>query len=451
MAAAAPPNNKPLDVSQCWTVTTLAGSARGFADLPGTTARFDAPVGIAVSRTGLVYVADKANRRIRKIHPETGVVETLVHLAHPPEGLAVSPTTGRLYVTDYVDHCILEIDQETGVATPLAVAAGLLSPRGLAVSGTGLVYVADIETCCIHTVDPTTGEVRVLAGSPGFAGVVDGPVGAVARFSSPTSVAVAPSGDIYVADALNFRIRKIHRTGEVTTVPGPAMNLPCGIAVSSRGIVYVAEMENHRIRQIDPETGAVTTLAGSGAPGFLDGTCSTSRFQSPSGVAVGGSDGVVYVADMDNHRIRAITPSANPELVRMAREVVVKTPSAPSAVPGELAAGIFSYVGNASVSPGPIKPARKGMSMPNTLFRGLPDSLKERVLSYVGEPQRGIRPRMNESYNPGTAAAAAAAAAAPPVAAMNALNRRTVRRRKANRKTHRNRKTRRSGKTRRSH
>jgi DNA-binding beta-propeller fold protein YncE len=444
MAAAAPPTNKPLDVSRCWTVTTLAGSARGFADLPGTTARFDAPIGIAVSRTGLVYVADKANRRIRKIHPETGVVETLVELAHRPEGLAVSPTTGRLYVTDYVDHCILEIDQETGVATPLAVAAGLLSPRGLAVSGTGLLYVADIETCCIHTVNPTTGEVRVLAGSPGFAGVVDGPVGAVARFSSPTGVAVAPSGDIYVADALNFRIRKIHRTGEVTTVPGSHMNLPCGIAVSSRGIVYVADTENNRIRQIDPETGAVTTLAGSGDPGFLDGDCSTSRFQGPSGVAVGGPEGVVYVADTENHRIRAITPSANPELVRMAREVVVKTPSTPRMpiiVPGELAADIFSYVGNASVSPGPVKPARKGMSMPNTLFRGLPNSLKERVLSYVGEPQRGFRPRMNESYNPGTPAAAAAA---PPVAAMNALNRRTVRHRKANRKTHRSRKARRS-------
>jgi DNA-binding beta-propeller fold protein YncE len=425
MAAAAPPNNQPLDVSQRWTVTTLAGSARGFADLPGAAARFDAPIGIAVSRTGLVYVADRANRRIRQIHPETGAVETLVHLAHPPEGLAVSPTTGRVYVTDYVDHCILEINQETGVTTPLAAAAGLRSPRGLAVSGTGLVYVADTETCCIHTVDPTTGEVRVLAGSPGYAGAVDGPVGAVARFSSPTGVAVAPSGDIYVADALNFRIRKIHRTGEVTTVPGSYMNLPCGIAVSSRGIVYVADMENHRIRQIDPETGAVTTLAGSGDPGFLDADSSTSRFQSPSGVAVGGPYGVVYVADTDNHRIRAITPTANPGLVHMARKAVVNSKSKLGVLPEHIVGGIFSYVGNTRGPGGGVRPRIADPAEAARHKKAMNEMEAEALRSVGGAVAAGVAG--------GTGGAVAAAA--KPVANMNALNRRSTRRRKARRNT----------------
>ena len=414
MAAAAPPNNQPLDVSRRWTVTTLAGSARGFADLPGTTARFDAPIGIAVSRTGLVYVADRANRRIRQIHPETGAVETLVHLAHSPEGLAVSPTTGRVYVTDGDDHCILEINQETRAVRPLAVAAGLRFPRGLAVSRTGLVYVADIDTHCIHTVDPTTGEVRVLAGSPGFAGAEDGPVGSVARFYSPTGVAVARSGDIYVADALNFRIRKIHRTGEVTTVPGSHMNLPCGIAVSSRGDVYVADTENNRIRQIDPETGAVTTLAGSGEPGFLDANCSTSRFQGPSGVAVGGpdGDGVVYVADTENHRIRAITPSANPGLVAMARKAIVNSNSKLGALPGNVVGDIFSYVGNTRGRGGGVHPR-------------------------IADPAEAARHK--KAMNEMEAEALRSVEAGGAVAAANKRSRRTTRHRKANRKTRRSR------------
>jgi streptogramin lyase len=113
----------------------------------------------------------------------------------------------------------------------------------VAVAPNGTVYVADRFNHSIRAINPTTGEVTTLAGN-GTAGFVDGP-GTTAQFSSPTGVAVAPNGTVYVADVIN-----------------------------------------NRIRAINPTTGQVTTLAGSGTEGFADGTGTTAQFNDPTGVAV---------------------------------------------------------------------------------------------------------------------------------------------------------------------
>jgi len=160
--------------------------------------------------------------------------------------------------------------------------------------------------------------VTALAGSgnPGFA---DGS-GAEASFKYPAGIVLDGSGNIYVADAFNNRIRKITPSGVVTTLAGSGkegfadgtglkavFNGPSGIAIDRDGNIYTAEWKGHRVRKITPE-GVVTTLAGSGKAGFADGTGAEASFNTPEGVAL-DSKGNVYVADARNNKIRKISPS----------------------------------------------------------------------------------------------------------------------------------------------
>jgi sugar lactone lactonase YvrE len=156
------------------------------------------------------------------------------------------------------------------------------------------------------------GVVSTLAGST--QGYTDG-TGAAAQFSSPRGVAVDASGNVYVADWSNHRIRKVTPTGVVTTLagstngyadgPGAAAQFfnPSGVAVDASGNVYVADTNNQRIRKVTP-TGVVTTVAGS-TRGYADDTGTAAQFFNPTGVAFDAS-GNVYVADSWNFRIRKI-------------------------------------------------------------------------------------------------------------------------------------------------
>lgn len=159
-----------------------------------------------------------------------------------------------------------------------------------------------------------------FVGSPGGVGNVDG-TGTAARFNFPRSIAVDASGNVYVADTFSHTIRKITKTGVVTTFAGAAnqlgsadgtaanarFNQPYGVAVGSGGVVYVSDANNNTIRKIT-SAGVVTTLAGNAQEGggTADGTGSNARFDGPAGLAV-AADGSIYVADGDNHAIRKVT------------------------------------------------------------------------------------------------------------------------------------------------
>jgi sugar lactone lactonase YvrE len=162
-----------------------------------------------------------------------------------------------------------------------------------------------------------------LAGLAGVAGSTDG-VGSNARFNYPASVTVDRHGIAYVADTYNHTIRKINRSGFVSTFAGSAgiagsddgtgsaarFNQPYGVAVDISGNLFVADCYNHTIRKITPAA-VVTTLAGlAGVPGSADGTGSDARFNYPVGVAV-DSTGYVYVADDFNDTIRKISPTGD--------------------------------------------------------------------------------------------------------------------------------------------
>jgi hypothetical protein len=233
-----------------------------------------------------VYVADRDNARIRKIAPN-GTVTTLAGSGN---------------------HAFAD-----GQGT----SASFYQPTGIAVDGSGNVYVADCNNFRIRKITPN-GTVTTLAGS-GIQGYADGQ-GTSASFNRPRGVTLDGSGNVYVADDLNNRIRKIAPSGTVTTLAGSggggyadgqgtsaSFNNPSAVAVDGSGNVYVADRDSNRIRKIAP-SGTVTTLAGSGSAAFADGNGTLASFYSPFGVAVDGS-GNVYVADMWNHRIRKITIS----------------------------------------------------------------------------------------------------------------------------------------------
>ncbi|MBL9212269.1 MAG: hypothetical protein JNL92_17550 [Opitutaceae bacterium] len=194
------------------------------------------------------------------------------------------------------------------------------APYGIAIDAAKNLYVADTVNNTIRKITPA-GVVSTLAGSTGLLGSTNG-TGSAARFNFPVGLGVDSGGNIYVADAKNFLIRKITPAGEVSTFAGAAFQLgstdgtgsaarfflPYGLAVDSAGNVYVAEQGNHLIRKITPG-GVVSTLAGGALqPGFADGNGTSARFNMPFGLAI-DANGNLLVADSGNNAIRRVNPA----------------------------------------------------------------------------------------------------------------------------------------------
>ena len=323
-------------------VTTLAGSAGIFGSTNGTgsAARFRDPQGVALDSTGNIYVADTYNHTIRKV-TSAGVVTTFagtVGSGSSGEGDLLNPLsiaidiTGNLYVSNRSLHSIRKVTP-AGIITTFAgqlingssdgtgSAALFNNPYGMAADNLGNVYVADGGNHTIRKMT-TAGVVTTLAGVASTSGRSNG-TGSAARFNFPYGVAVDSTGNVYVADRNNNTIRKVTRSGVVTTLAGSSIGAfgstngtgsaarfwsPSDVAVDSTGNVYVSDTNNHTIRKVTP-SGVVTTLAGTaGSTGSTDGTGSAARFNSPLGMAV-DSAGNVYVADTFNHTIRKVDPA----------------------------------------------------------------------------------------------------------------------------------------------
>ena len=304
-------------------VSTLAGSGvSGFADGEGASAKFFWPLDVAVDASGNVYVADDGNGRIRKITPD-GVVSTRAQLS-TPNGIAVDGS-GNIYVTHSgcrvskiaADGTVSALAGSpwTGFAEGAGEDARFYYPHGVAVDASGVIYVADGYNHRIRKIT-ADGVVSTRAGT-GISSFADGAV-SMAHFNNPSGVAVDnASGNLYVADDRNHRIRKITADGMVSTLAGNGakgladgegdaaqFHFPNGVAVDASGNVYVADELNHCIRKITAD-GMVSTLAGSGVEGFADGESSSAKFARPCGIAVDAS-GNVYVAEWGNHCIRKI-------------------------------------------------------------------------------------------------------------------------------------------------
>jgi outer membrane protein assembly factor BamB len=274
-------------------VSSLAGSGvPGYADGNGASAQFYYPNGGYVDPQGNVYIADAYNHRIRRVSA-AGVVSTVAGTGQA--GYADGPAT----------NCQFSL------------------PLGICVDGAGNVFVADTGNNRIRKIS-ADGQVSTVAGS-GMGGYADGR-GTNAWLNFPNDLVVDPAGDLFVTEFDNHTVRKIAPDGTVSTwvgngspgyVDGPRpsarLNQPGGIALDQNGNLYVTEWGGQRIRKISAE-GQVSTVAGDGTAGYLDGAGSSARFRNPDGIVVDGV-GNLFIADNGNHAIRRISPSGWVETV----------------------------------------------------------------------------------------------------------------------------------------
>ena len=320
-------------------VSTLAGDGLGgFLDGTGTGSRFWSLYGVCNDGAGNLYVADRLNHRIRKIEIATGIVTTVAGSTsgftdgvgalaqfNTPQGVCVDGS-GNLFVGDSFNSRIRKVVLATGAVTTLAgsslgfmdgtgTAARFNQALGLCSDGTNL-YVADQGNHRIRKIEIATGIVTTIAGNT--SGFMDG-IGSAAQFNTPQGICLDGAGNLFVTDLLNHRIRKIViATGTVTTIAGNGtagfmngvgtaalFNSPAGICADGLGNLFIADQGNDRIRKVVTATGVVTTIAGS-SNGFTDGAASTARFNYPSGLTIDGTDNL-YVGDLFNNRVRKIT------------------------------------------------------------------------------------------------------------------------------------------------
>ena len=316
---------------------------------PATEAQISWPIGVAVDGAGNIYIADSNNHRIRRVDAATGTIATIAGTGQAgfsgdgdpatqaqlyfPFGLTVD-SAGIIYIADTSNHRIRKVDATTGTITTIAgtgvlgyngnggpaVEVRLWAPRGVAVDGAGNLYIADSGNDRIRKVDATTGTITTVTGwwRSGFNG--DGGPATEAQLAVPRGVAVDSAGNLYIADSLNDRIRKVDAaTGTIATVAGrtfsgdggPAtqahIHEPNGVATDGSGNLYIADTNNHRIRRVNAATGTITTIAGTGETGFNGdgGPATQALLWGPTGVAVDLA-GDIYIADTDNRRIRRV-------------------------------------------------------------------------------------------------------------------------------------------------
>ena len=313
-------------------VTTIAGrGTAGFLDGSASAGAFEDPFAVAVAPDGAVYVADAGdNNRIRRVTPAgmftvaggagEGLADGIGTAAafHTPSGLTIG-ADGTVYVTDTGNHAIRRITPDGRVVTVAgsgrpgyrdghSTEAAFNGPIGIALARDDMLYIADTYNDRIRRID-ARGMVSTVAGS-GTPGLVDGAASS-ARFDTPTGIAMESDTSLLVADTGNHVLRRVDlAAGVVTTLVPVATNGhdvsffgPIGVAASKRS-AFVTDRRG-RILQLFPD--ATARILAGWESGFADGLGSAARFFNPTGIAV-DREGALIVADAGNYVVRRIAP-----------------------------------------------------------------------------------------------------------------------------------------------
>ncbi len=352
-------NNCIRKVTPGGTISTVAGNAAyGYLgdNGPAGSAQLAQPQGIAADSAGNLYIADSANNVIRKVAASTGVITTIAGDGTALMGGDGGPATqaqinyptqvaldasGNLYILDSGNLRIRKLVLGTGIISTVAGtgAAGyagdggaaskavLNSPSDITTDAAGNVYVVDTDSNRIRKITVATGIIASLIGNGQASYGGDGGAATSAQFNFPGDVVVDASGNIYIADNENFRVRKVAaKTGLITTYAGSGVQGYAGdggqataaqideigaLALDTAGNLYIADMGNNAIRKVNASTGVITTIAGNGTQGYSgDGSAATkASLYAPTGVAV-DSAGNVYIADSGSNTVRKVTAAS---------------------------------------------------------------------------------------------------------------------------------------------
>ena len=346
------PHSATLEAA--YSIDTIGGTGHqgyGGDGGPATEAIFHTPSGVAVDAAGIVYLADRNNRRIRRIGA-SGVVTTVAGTGRQGTAGDGGPATdaplfnpnaialdadGGIYVVTGLGHRVRRIDA-SGTITNVAgtgvqgsdgdggpaVEAQLNRPNAIAVDGKGNVYVAEYGAHRVRKID-AGGTITRFAGNgvKGYGG--DGGLATLAQLDFVNGLAVDAAGNVYIADMNQARVRMVDPSGTITTVVGtgiggwsgdggPAtqaqVTTPAGIAIDTEGNLFVSEYWAGRIRKVDPD-GIITTIAGTSVQeshGDM-GPASRAGLDRPRAIAVGPA-GNLYITEAFGHKIRILRPVA---------------------------------------------------------------------------------------------------------------------------------------------
>ncbi|MBJ2174879.1 T9SS type A sorting domain-containing protein [Aureibaculum sp. A20] len=331
--------------SQYGNVSTIAGGGTNGHDVIGglaTDADLSYPTGIAIDNAGNIYFSEITNSIIRKIDVN-GIISDIIEFpeVNTPHGLTVD-ASGTIFFIDRANDRVRKLDTNGTITTVAgngtngdsgdggpATSAQLNTPQYVAVDASGNIYISDWQNHKIKKVT-TDGIINTIAGTGvyGFSG--DGGLATQAELKSPSGITVDTSGNIYFSDRNNYRVRKIDTNGIITTIAGKGgfqpfsgdgglaidaeLYEPSGITIDNSGNIYVVDGNNQRVRKITTD-GIINTIIGSGATGINsggfngDGLVGTATLLNQPVDVVIDNSGNVIVGDYKNHRIRKL-PSA---------------------------------------------------------------------------------------------------------------------------------------------
>jgi Concanavalin A-like lectin/glucanases superfamily/Immunoglobulin domain/Regulator of chromosome condensation (RCC1) repeat len=342
-------------------INTFAGTGTaGYSgdDIAATSSRLnlmDPPCGVTVDILGNLFVADTANNRIRKVNTN-GVIMTVAGNGtagytgnggaatnasfSSPAGIVVD-ASGNLFIADWGNNVIRKV-ATNGIITAvagtgtagysgdggLALNATLKGPNGIAVDAFGNLFIADTDNNRIRKVN-TNGIIATVAGNgnAGYSG--DGGLATNATLNAPTTVVVDSSGNLFISDFNNNRIREVYSNGVITTIAGngsagysgdgsqatnASLSNPLAAALDGAGNLFIADTYNSVIREVTP-SGIITTVAGDGVYRYTGdgGPATSASVNRPAGITADIS-GNIFISDTYNNRIRIITSSRFPTL-----------------------------------------------------------------------------------------------------------------------------------------
>ena len=336
-------------------ITTAVGTGeKGFAGdgERATAALLNGPFDVAFDRARNLYFSDTLNHRIRRVDARTGVISTVAGngeaghsgdggparsaALYEPYGIALD-RAGNLYIADRLNRRVRRVGLASGIITTLAgvgqaaysgdggtaAEAGLAEPNGLAIDAEERhLYIADVADHRVRVVDLHTGRIDTFAGTGKAEHSGDGGPGREAGIFGARAVKLARDGTVYILERQGSSLRAVDpKTGIIRTAAGtcargysgdggPALqavfDAPKEMAIDRDGSVLIVDTENHAIRRFDPRSDTVAAIAGGNQGGGGDGGPATAAgLDRPHGAVV-GPDGAIYIGDTNNHRIRKL-------------------------------------------------------------------------------------------------------------------------------------------------